>query len=78
MTKAKMDKVQEKDEELPLYEVELIPVERRLKDRRSNPPSGEFSIERRQYGRRKTDLPPPPEADRAEPPAVAPPDPGKK
>ncbi|HSD61867.1 MAG TPA: hypothetical protein VLC55_13530 [Burkholderiales bacterium] len=73
-----MPKEEEKDEELPLYEVELIPVERRLQDRRSNPASGEFHIERRQYGRRKTDLPPPPKDDRAEPPAASRPDPGKK
>lgn len=45
-------------DKLPVYEVEFIPVERRLQDRRSKPPTGEVPVERRQSGRRKDDLPP--------------------
>jgi hypothetical protein len=67
-----MNEKEKKDEALPVYEVEFIPVERRLQDRRTNPPSGEFGIERRQYGRRKTDVPPPAAGGPAQPPAADP------
>jgi hypothetical protein len=73
-----MNEKQKHEDKLPVYEVEFIPVERRLRDRRSNPPSGEFGIERRRAGRRKTDAPPPPGVDREDPPPAAPPDRGKK
>ena len=49
------------DEQLPVYEVEFIPVERRLQDRRSRRPLDTVPMERRQFGRRKTDPPPDPE-----------------
>lgn len=77
--KGKKDKKDDerKGDELPLYDVEFIPVERRLKDRRSNPTSGVFGVERRQQGRRKTDATPAEEpAPEAPPPGTVPP--GKK
>lgn len=72
-----MDNKEKKDDELPVYEVEFIPVERRLQDRRAKPPAGLLPEERRQFGRRKTDPPPDPDAP-AEIPPDEPPAPPKK
>jgi hypothetical protein len=67
-----MDQKEKRDEQLPVYEVEFIPVERRLQDRRSQPASGPVPMERRQYGRRKTDQPPGPDVPEEPGPDVPP------
>jgi len=42
---------------LPMYEVEFVPLERRLLDRRKRPVSGYTGIERRRrHSRRDTEL----------------------
>lgn len=68
-----MNQKEKGDEALPVYEVEFIPVERRLQDRRSQPPAGPVPVERRQLGRRKSDQPPgedaAPNSDEGNPPA---------
>ena len=71
-----MSKKQKSDEPLPVYEVEFIPVERRLQDRRTKPASGNVPVERRQYGRRKEDAPQSPDDPAA--PAAAGDRPGAK
>lgn len=46
-----------KKQEVPDYEVEFIPVERRLSDRRSNDRRSPFPGDRRNRGRRAEDEP---------------------
>ena len=58
-------------EQLPVYEVEFIPVERRLQERRATPP-GAVPVERRQSGRRKSDLPPDPKTAKPHAPGKPP------